>query len=265
MAKKSDVVESKLSIPGVNITELLELEDIFVDLKTHLAKIMIIVVIIAQIRISLITSKPAVIQGLESVNTYIKTFLSKSPSIIYVCAAVSIRRTLAIYANDKDPSQLLSDFKDLTENLSGTVTTRGGLNSALASKEKMRAYRRGLMAQTTGSIQSIPIHYPRRLSVDIEKINSENFLSYLPFPTGELKIEPLFDSISQTLLLDIETNKRVFNDFPNVSSILMEQNLPIKRETPVFPNTSKLPTDSKGLPSWRSAAISQAKKINPGG
>lgn len=166
----------KVSVPGVNISEILELEEIFPDIRRSLAIIMIPIIIVAQIRIALSSSKPSIIQSLPSVNTYNRLFLAKSPPLLYITAAVALRRTSVAHANDADSTGILEAFEDLSTDLSGKVVTRGGLPSALVSPEALRAYRRGLMAQTVGLMQSTPVHSPRRINGDIESVTREDYV-----------------------------------------------------------------------------------------
>jgi hypothetical protein len=255
-----------ISIPGIQIKELLDLEDIFPDLRKNLCIIMFTVILIAQIRVTLSPVKPAIIQSLESVNTYIKKLLSKHPAIVYVAAAVSMRKTMVAHTNDPDSSQIVAQHSDLCSNLSGKVTTRGGLSTALSSEENLRAYRRGLMAQVTGTVQSTPIHSPRKIHINLEKIDQSNFLSLLPFSTEDIKFEDVVSSILEALMSDSSTKSIVFNDLPmvNLEKTSLESSLPVERVTPNLPDVAQLPKDLDGLPSWKRAAIQQAKNIKTG-
>lgn len=253
-------------IPGIQTKELLDLEDLFPELRKNLCIIMFTVILIGQIRVALSPLKPAIIQSLESVNCYIKRLLSKHPAIVYVAAAVAMRKTMVAHTEDPDSSNIVAQHSDLCSNLSGTVTTRGGLSTALASQENLRAYRRGLMAQVTGTVQSTPIHSPRKIHINLEKIDSSNFLLLLPFSTDDIQLDDIVSSIQEALMPDSSTEKIVFNDLPMVKlgNTSLESLLSVERVTPKVPDVAKLPKDLDGLPSWKRAAIQQAKNINTG-
>lgn len=259
---------SVISIPGIQYKELLELEDVFPLLRKYLCIIMFAVILIAQIRSVLSTSKPAVIQALESVNTYIKRLLSKNEAVVYVSAAVAIRKTMGAYVDDADDSAIKADHMDLISNLSGPVTTRGGISSALGSKENLRAHRRGLMAQTVGTLQSTPIHSPRKIHISVDKIDPVNFLPLMPIPTEDISLEDIVSFTQQALEAGAPNGKVVFTDLPPVtfsSKTPLESLLSIERITPKLPDISKLPKDMDNLPAWKKAAVQQAKNINSPG
>lgn len=255
-----------ISIPGIQIKELFDLEELFPELRRNLVIMMFVVILIAQIRVCLSPLKPAVIQSLESVNTYIKKLLSKHPSIVYVAAAVAMRKTMVAHTEDPDPSNIVAQHSELCSNLTGPVTTRGGLSTALGSQENLRAYRRGLMAQVTGTVQSTPIHSPRKIHINIEKIDPSNFFLLLPFSTENIQLEDIVVTIQQALMNDSPTDKIIFNDLPavNLSSTSLESLLPVERVAPKLPDMAKIPKNLDGLPSWKKAAISQARNINTG-
>jgi hypothetical protein len=256
-----------ISIPGIQIKELLELEDLFPELRKNLCIMMFVVILIAQIRVFLSPLKPVIIQSLESVNTYIKKLLSKHPSIVYVASAVAIRKTMVAHAEDPDTSNIIAQHADLCSNLTGPVTTRGGLSTALGSAENLRAYRRGLMAQVTGTVQSTPIHSPRKIHINIEKIDPSNFLLLLPFATENILLEEITASVKEALMNDASSGKIIFNDLPavNLANTSLESVLPIERVTPKLPDMAKIPKNLDGLPAWKKAAIQQARNFNTGG
>jgi hypothetical protein len=253
-------------IPGIQIKEILELEDIFPDLRKNICIIMFTVILIAQIRVTLSPVKPAIIQSLESVNLYIKRLLSKHPAMVYVTAAVAIRETMVAHTEDPDTSNIVEQHADLYTNLSGTVTTKGGLSKALASQENLRAYRRGVMAQVTGTIQSTPIHSPRKIHISVDKIGSSNFLALLPFSTEDIQLEDIVSTAQQALKAGSSTENIIFNDLPsvNLGNTSLERLLSVERVAPNLPDVSKLPKDLDGLPAWKRAAIQQAKNIKTG-
>lgn len=253
----------KISIPGIQTHELLELESLFPLIRIYLCKIMFVVILIAQIRASLSSSKPAVVQGLESVNTYTKKLLSKNAATTYVTAAVAIRRTMVAHTNDADESRIVTDHQDLATNLSGPVTTKGGISVALSSDENLRKYRRGLMAQTVGTLQSCPIHSPRKIHISIEHVTPQNFLSLLPFPTEDINLQEIIESIIIALKDENQTENITFNDLPtvNLGPNSLESVLSIERKTPKLPDISQIPRDLDALPAWKRAAIQQAKNL----
>lgn len=257
---------TKISVPGVVVSDLLEIEDSLPEVKTNLARTLYIVVLIAQVRASIGLVKPAVVQGLESVNFYIKNFLAKSPEVTYLAASVAMRRTMAAHVNDADDSKIKADHLDLCQNLSGKVSKRGGMSAALANDEKLRAYRRGLMAEFVGNVQSTPIFYPRRISQTIESLQPKDYYSYLPFDTSALKFVNIPQEINERILSLSDGNPIVFSDLPCVPTgkVLFEDGLVISRVAPSLPDVSKLPKDVSSLPAWKQAAINQAKNLQGG-
>lgn len=253
----------KISIPGVMISELLEFQELFPDLRKNLAIIMLPVICIAQIRFSLLSFKATQIQGLESVNMYNTLLLGKSMPLTYVSSAVAIRRTSAAHAVDEDDQKILSDHLDLYTNLSGPLTTRGGLGAALGSKEKLRAYRRGIMSQVTGSLQSTSIHYPTRINKDILNVNPTNYLSALPFDTSDLSMDDI--KLAVNSILAPNGNVRLITDYPAIPNgrVPMEEGILITRGVSEIPDVSKI-TNLDALPAWKRAAIKQAKGLTGG-
>lgn len=253
----------KISIPGIQIKELLELENLFPEIRKHLCSIMFAVFLIAQIRVFLSSNKPAVIQSLESVNTYTKKLLSKNESMTYVAAAVAIRKTMIAHAEDTDESNILACHQDLSTNLNGPLTTKGGLSVAISSAENLRKYRRGLMAQVVGTLQSCPIHSPRKIHMNIEHITPENFLPLLPFSTEDIYIDEIVSLIRLALITDPQQEKITFNDLPsvNLGPTSLESSLPIERTTPKLPDLTNVPRNIDSLPVWKQAAIQQARNL----
>jgi len=255
-----------LSIPGVSITEVLELDSVLPKLRFNLAVLMFPVVAVAQIRLSLLDYKPTVIQKMDSVNTYTRAFLSKDGPLAYVSAAVALRRSMAVYVNDSDTSNLVEDHTDLSTNLSGALTTRGGIHTALGDPQKLRAYRRGMMAQVAGIMQSTPLHTPLRLSRNVSKITPTNYLKSLPFKTDDFTLSQVTEEIRTRL--NSNGDARVFTDVPSVPNglVLMEADLNISRVAPVTPDISGMKQDEVNkLPAWRKAAYIQTRSIKEGG
>ncbi len=268
MAKRRSTTVSlhvdRLSLPGINITELLEFEDIFPELRKNIATIMYPVVIVAQIRLALASSKPTIVQNLESTNTYYRSILSKSPPLVYVSAAVAIRRSAIVYANDVDTSRIVEDHTDLTTVLSGPITTRGGITTALGDPQRLRAFRRGLMSQVTGQLQSVSLHSPRRLCRDVEAIVPDDFLSRLPFETKDFSIDEIVENVNT--LIGADSDIVDFVDSPAVPNgvTALETALRIARVAPAIPDISKVPADIESLPAWKRAAIRQIRNIEGG-
>lgn len=256
-----------ISIPGVQIKEILELEGLFPEIRKNLCIVMFTVILIAQIRVNLSSAKPAVIQSLESVNTYVKKLLAKNEATVYVASTVAMRKTMIAHAEDADESIIKANHQDLVTNLSGPMTTRGGISAALSSPANLRAYRRGIMAQTVGTLQSFPIHSSRRIHINIEQINPTNFLPLLPFPTEDINMEEITSAVKEILLKDSSTGKITFSDLPsvNLDKNSLESSLPIERITPKLPDLSKVPTNLDSLPAWKKAAIQQARNLKTGG
>ena len=259
--RKSSVNElSKIQLPGIQISELLDLEEILPELTRNLIKTSYAVALIAQIKDN-IPSKitPSEVFKMESVNTYIRKFLSQSEFSVHIAAAVAIRKTMAKYGEDLDIQPIVSDHRDLSENLSGKSSTRGGLISALSSPERLRSYRRGIMLKTIGKLQSTPIYYPLKISRDINRIGPDEFISCLPFKVdSNIDIKEIVGEMRPLINVDS------FSDlYKPCNAILLEEPFSITRElleTPPVPDINE--EDIKKLPAWRKAAISQRKQIN---
>ncbi len=251
---------SKIQLPGIQISEILELEEILPELTTNLIKISYAVALIAQVKDN-IPSKipPSEVFRMESVNTYIRKFLSKSEFSVYIASTVAIRKTMAKYGEDLDIQPIISDHRDLCENLSGKSSTKGGVIAALANPERLRSYRRGIMLQTIGKLQSTPVYSPLKISRDINKIGPEDFISCLPFKVDDtLNLQDIIAEMRSLINVDS------FNDlYMPKNEIFLEKPLSITRElleAPPVPDIKE--KDIKKLPAWRRAAISQCKQIN---
>jgi len=253
----------KIGIPGIVIADLLELEDLYPEIRKNLAYIILPVLIIAQIRIAHTNAQVKEVQALDSVNTYIRFYLAKSRPLIYVCAAVAIRRTMVVYATSTDPNDILLDFNDLVDNISGKSSTRGSIATALISKERTREYRRGLMLQVAGTLQATSLHSPRRLAREVEAVTLETFLSRLPFRTDDLNIDDIYFWLNDTLGSIHEP--RTFVDtlrIPN-NKVVLEQALNISRQYPELPELPK-DVDVSTLPAWQQIAIKQRQNLGGG-
>jgi hypothetical protein len=110
--------------------------ELFPGIREDLAKLLLPIIAVAQIRLALSNSaKEDAVQSLVSVNSYIRAGLAKSEPLVRVAAAAAIRKTITVYTNDSDNERLLTDYDDLTQNLSGPIITRGGLASHLGNPE----------------------------------------------------------------------------------------------------------------------------------
>jgi hypothetical protein len=255
----------KISIPGVQMIDLLELENEFPDIRLHLATIMLPVCIVAQIRLSLLNTKPNAIMSLPSVNAYNRNCLAKSKSITYVSGVVAIRKTLAAHTNDETADNMILDHNDLMNNLSGPISTRGGLAAALTSPEALRSHRRGIMAQTVGKVQAAPVHNPRIIARDVENITLSDFLPRLPFKTDDLDLNDIINRVNQYLAPSGGTVE--FIDYPMIPNgkVSLEEKLYITRIAPALPDITTIPANIESLPAWKRAAINQARNFNGGG
>jgi len=251
----------KFSIPSVQITELLELESLFPEIKLNLAIVLFAAVYIGQIRVKLPNVKPNVIQGLESVNTLNKKVLAKSPPLVYVTSAVAIRKTMLVYANDSSETRILSDHDDLRSDLTGPILpTNKGASAMLGSPEKLRAYRRGIMAQVTGSIQSTPVHSPRRITVDIEDVTPDNFMERIPFDVSNIQFGDISSRINSLICPD-GTPLRV-TDIPTPQGMNLAPCINMVWDSVSLPEVKDSITDK--TPIWKRAAITQARNIKGG-
>lgn len=252
-----------ISIPGVQVSDLLKYEELFPDIRFHLTFIVLFLVIIGQIRVDLSTAKPSIIQGISSVNFYVRNFLSKHPSLTYVTSAVALTRSMIDFVNDTTPDRILEAHKDLSSNLTGPVNTKGGLAANLNTPAKLRTYRRGIMAQVTGQLQAEPIHNPRRLVLDIEKITSSEFLERLPFKTDDIQLDLVLSQANEILREDGDV--RIFTDIPCVKegSVPLEEKLEISRIKPSLPDALGAP-DLDSLPVWRRGAYIQLRNLTEG-
>lgn len=198
MAKKTNPKDMVINLPGVNIPELLELEEFLPQLRMQLARVMYVAVVIAQIRMNLLRAKPREVEALESVNFYIRNGLSKSEPMLYVSAGVAIRKTTYAYLDDPDGDKLIEDHLDLMMNTTGKASTKGGIKVAMTSVPRLRENRRGLMLQTVGTVQAATIHSPMKFNRDVLAITPANFLKCLPFDTNDITLENIteyhFDS-----------------------------------------------------------------------
>ena len=264
--KKTPLVDNnaKINFPGVQLKELLELEDTFGDLRMHLTLLAVPIIIIAQIRALCPEATPTEILGLESVNCYIRNLLSNTYSMRYVGATIALRRSLLEFANDESTVRLKSTWQDLVDNPSGKSSTKGSIKAAMTSPDRLRAYRRGMMLQLVGNMQSLCIYSHRRISSELEKISANTLALYLPFNTDDIKFDEIFNALNKKL----DSNGGIVNfvdgidSLVNAEKVIMEEPLNIKREgifKPEVPTLSEAEFDA--LPNWKRIAYKQSKAI----
>nr|YP_009519138.1 hypothetical protein [Caulerpa verticillata]AYC65145.1 hypothetical protein [Caulerpa verticillata] len=87
---------------GINIPELLILDELISDfdfsLNESLRQVILVNAIMCQVTINL-NIDPRHKQNLDSISSYRKLLLSKNEIFIGLCAAVSIRKTMAVYSD----------------------------------------------------------------------------------------------------------------------------------------------------------------------
>lgn len=263
--KKELDTHNKINIPGVQLKELLELEDVFPNIRLHLTMLAIPLLIIAQITATCPDSSPVEILALESVNTYIRTLLSNNYSMRYIGAAIAIRRTMEEFGTSEGTQERLeSRFTDLVDNASGKSSLRGNVKTALSSPDRMRAYRRGIMLNVNGTMQSFCVYHHRRISSVLEKINPSNLEEYLPYPTQDLDLNQIFKDIEDKLLS--KGNPLRFIDgldkLTQAKKVPMEQNFDIERSAPISLTVEDLTEEEvEALPAWKKIAYKSAKSM----
>jgi len=250
----------KYVIP-VPINELLELQELFPEINDHLAIIAYGMVLMAQIKYGSLGTQANVVQALPSVNHYLRNLLGRSRSVRYVSAAVAIQATLVAYPLDADSQAMIKDHEDLMNNLAGTLTTKGGLGTALSSEANLRAYRKGLMARTVGNIQAAPIFSTTKLVRDPSAITAENFLSHLPFPPGEITIEEIVQEVNNIIAPDGQVVQFVDVPYIDPAKVPLEQGLLIERVSPKIPDFGDAAKDESKFKPWQKRAIEQAKRL----
>lgn len=250
----------KLQLPGILISDLIELAELLPDLILNLTKSSYCLALIAQLRANTsLNVSPSDYFKMESINTYIRTFLSKSDFLTYVAAAVAIRKTMAAYTNDSDPNSIVNDHRDLCENKSGASNMHGGAVAAMQSPERLRSFRRGVMLQLVGKFQFVPVYTPLKVSRDIERIGPHEFISCLPFEVDSSLVD-LSQMISE---LKSALSSRSFTDLylPEKDSLL-EAPLDVTRVEVKLPRAPELKElQFEQLPVWRKAAIAQSKQL----
>lgn len=224
--KKSRTKE-KLSIPGIKIPELLELQEYFPQIRNNLTIIFVILCIIGQIRLKFPQLKTEHIKKMDSVNYYIKTFLSKTDELVYVCAAMALRQTMMVYGNDQGEQNLMKDFQNLINERSGPASTKCGLANALNNPTNLRTYRRGIMLKMTGTLQAKPVHNPKQILKNLERVTYTEFKNLLPYKSDDINFDDIIETINDKL--GTYPNPMIFNEFHHDGHVPMEENLYIRR------------------------------------
>lgn len=258
-ARSTSVPEiQRLSFPGIKINDVLELEEIFPDLKENLIKVGFAIALLAQISSAIPNLKGSSKQEMVSMNTYVKKLLAKSKHCVKVAAAIAIRKTMAAYAKAETEEPILVDYNDLWSNLTGKASLKGGLTLALTSPEKLRIYRRGLMMQAIGTWHSQPIYTPLQVSRDIAEINKENFHQVLPFKTSEDQVFELLGELKG--ILDSPDFHELYS--PETGTTPLEDFLEVKRTVVDLPPPTELSeSEIQKLPLWKRASIKQTEQI----
>lgn len=265
--RKSNTKDMIINLPGVNISELLELEEFLPELRLQLARITYTACVIAQIRLFCLKAKPRQVEALESVNFYIRNGLSKSEPMLYISAGVALRRTAFKYLDDPDGEILKSDHTDLMTNTTGRASVKGGIKVAMSSDKRLRENRRGLMLQTVGSIQAATIHNPLKFCRDLLTITPENFLESLPFDTKGMDLPDVVDYLKASFITKKDNDGDVvFIDSLEFPEIPLESPFVglFTREFPTIPDISETINNSGKLTSLQQLAVKQLKEIKEG-
>jgi len=253
----------KLSLPGVAIKEILEIEEFFPTLRRSLSIVLYFVSIIAQVRLKCANMNLSQFTMLESVRTYNKLVLAKSEPMLTVAAAVAIKRTLAAHAPDPDGSRITAAIQDLIENPTGPSSTKENMRAALVSEERLRKLRRGLMLKTTGQIQAAGAHNPKGLGPAIPNLIPQNFLSALPYES-DITIEELVTAMRELFPIEpgFEFADAITIDPADQNLVPLEKIFNVKRmKDGVALASLQLPADITNLPAWKKNAITQAKRL----
>ena len=86
-------------------------------------------------------------------------------------------------------------WSDLVDNPTGKSSAKGSLKTAMASDERLRAFRRGIMLKFVGNMQSLCIYQLRRISADIEQISDSNLMEFLPYNTEDIELRYVFYTV----------------------------------------------------------------------
>nr|QUV75628.1 hypothetical protein [Caulerpa lentillifera] len=172
---------------GINIPELLILDEVISDLEFSLVDslryIILVNTIMCQICVNLnIDTRQK--QKLDSISSYRKILLSKNHTFIGLCAAVSIRKTMAVYSK-LDSEEIKSDFKDLVYNTTGPSNGAPRLQAILENPTKLRSHRRNIMLKTSGRLQSQSIYSPTSTHPNIASLDTNLLGEITPFESDD--------------------------------------------------------------------------------
>lgn len=253
----------KMTVQGLSVNDILNYEaEIFTDIRFHLAVVFLGSAVLGQVR-ALTGPKftASEFTKLESVRTYNKSVLSKSPSMCNVAASVAICRTLIAHSSDSDSNRILADYQDLVTNTSGPSGTSDNVMACLNDPARLRKLRRGYMLQTVGTIQATPVHNHNSLGSDLANLTKENFLDALPFDTSDLDSESIFSELVNLLRSHDET---VYQDCITLNGAKdnlapLEYTLGYKRSLGLTIADLKIPTISDSDPAWKRAAVKAAQ------
>ena len=255
-AKKGEM--ARITYPGVQIKEVLELQEFFPTITQSLAVTLILMVIVAQLRVTTMAyTKPMganTFSKLESVNNYIKKGLARSPEILEVAAAVAISKTLAVHA---DGRSIQEDADDLINNTSGPSNASMNLGGIINDPAQVRKMRRGLMLQLTGTVQATVMHNPRRIHQQVQAISSTNILQLLPFDTSDLSLEAITARIKELCGSEAPFHDGIIIAANESNSLELETLIGVSRKKPVdVPLAAlELPANLDSLPAWQRKAI----------
>nr|AYO45675.1 hypothetical protein [Caulerpa cupressoides] len=97
--------------------------------------------------------------------------LSKNKTFVGLCAAVSLRKTLAVYS-DLNSDNIKSDFIDLAYNTTGASNRAPRLQAILDNPIKLRSHRRNIMLRTAGRIHSQSVYSPTSAHPNIASLDT---------------------------------------------------------------------------------------------
>lgn len=172
---------------GINIPELLILDEVISDsefsLLHSLRCAILINTIMCQVCVNL-NLDPRQKQILESIASYRKVLLSKNKTFVGLCAAVSLRKTMADYS-DLDSGRIKTDFQDLAYNTTGPSNSAPRLQAILDNPAKLRSHRRNIMLRTAGRIHSQSIYSPTSAHPNIASLDTNLLGEITPFEADD--------------------------------------------------------------------------------
>ena len=259
------------TLPGVNIPELLILDEIISDenfnLRLSICHTILTIVLISQISVN-INIDPRQKQSLDSVTRYRKLFFGKNKLFIGLSAAVSIRKTMAAFSS-LDEKEIKFSFDDLMNNTTGPATRSARLQMILNDPPKLRSHRRNIMLRTSGKIQSQPIYQPSLPYPDMANLKTEFLEDSTPFDLNDFLLAKNnlidilypqgFDSNNAIEWIDgIKIPNGKGNNLTELEFELFENKMSriIAPSLPETPSSSKV----KNAP-WKQAIASQLENL----